>query len=1055
MAEERIIRNSSTLGRKPNIAKYIPEQSLNAVGGALILAFGPWLWYNSLCGDGILARSPLPKSAEAPITLPLSVLVGGLAVEYGLRGKQPWKMDAHFLRVRPHVRVGVQVQPKLENLAMQTLDSAKIQGEIHSAIEKRGDLVSFVEFQLENDKNVGALLLQDNTCQQLVFCWDVKPKTSSQIQSYGLDVAKRIREAIRRIPEDETLTFRAGAWKSGEREQIPLVTKTPIAHLLRDWDNSRSKAQARIGKRLKRTLHITATHTVRSDRGEKAQDGVDGFIDLLNRTWNSTMGFVGAQKKVKTENIPTLLNSGYREGFLARNALLTESFGLEVDALSCDELWTLEYSRHNDGPVPPLPYRIRVTNAGIDLIDSDGNVMDGQTSTLSIRSALWRLGAPEIEHKQNVKIPGKKKWIAGAVLEKAPSCNYEANDPVDAIAQMYYGTAVLSGHERPGQYARDAKAWDTEIITQISGTDQKFLAEQTAKLEEEVNFFRSGELAKNQITATSNHNLKGVNSDYTAILEGDRAVKIGTMALVYRDTPTEANLAIESLCRLQTTEGIFTPEPLYFPSLWEQTLTWKIASMCNGPWSGWERRLTQFSSYAPITVPFMGDHTPDKIGMEFISEYGSSPMFIDPFPEDRIERSCTLGEPGSGKSFNATGTACLGYLKGIRTFAVDAMQGNVATYKPVCDALGGTFWDTADPYAKFNLMQGVDFRRFKGDEEKLEYARTLLADQWTHTIPDLALAGRHDPDRKADYVDLCGMAVAAWINNAEIRRRYDIAYDAGFGNPGWEQVPILSDFLNFLELSTFPEYAQTEKNQAILTDLKARLAAFLIRSVGKQINGYTTINTDAPMIVAGISDINNKGEAEILPMLSSILGMISSSALEQDATNIIFDEASTFCQYPSAAVTLGGWASGGRKQGITLGIYGQDLESLAKGKNSSRYLDMVTTWQIGRVKVGAADRLAQSGDKGGLGIPRHLLALVDDASTDVPRKQGAKRWVCKNQGQVWVGQYKPSWFQFAISANGQKENKLREEFMKKNEGDRLRGYVEFAKYLKSQSVERT
>jgi hypothetical protein len=1054
MSEDRIIRDSSTLGRRPNIAKFIPAQGLEAIGAVILLAFFPWLWYNSLCGDGELAKAPLPKSAEAPITLPMSIFVGGVAVQYGLRGTRPWKMDAHFLRVRPHVRVGVQVQPTLENLAMQTLDSAKIQGQIHTPIEKRGDLVSFVEYELEAGKVIGAMLLQNNTCQQLVFCWDAKPKTSSQVQSNGLDIATRIREAIRRIPEDESMTFRAGAWKSGDREQIPLVTQTQIAHLLRDWDNSRSKAQARIGKRLKRTLHINATHTVRNDRGEKAQDGVDGFLDLLNRSLNSTMGFVGVEKKVKTGNIPTLLNSAYREGYLARNSLLTESFGLEAEALSCDELWALEYSRHNDGPAPPLPYRIRVTIAGISLVDSDGNPMVGNESTLSIRSALWRLGAPEIEHKQVVKLPGKKKWIAGAVLEVAPKCSYHASDPIDAIAQMYYGTAVLSGHERPGQYTKDAKVWDSEIITQISGTNQKYIAEQTAKLEEEVNFFRSGEITKHQITATSNHNLKGVNSDYTAILEGDRAVNIGTMALVYRDTPSEANLAIEALCRLQTTEGVFTPETLYFPSLWELTLSWKIAPMNNGPWQGWNRRLTQFSSYAPITIPFMGDHTPDQIGMEFISEYGGSPMFIDPFPEDRIERFCTLGEPGSGKSFLATGRICLAYMKGIRTFAIDAMQGNVATYKPVCDALGGTFWDTADPDAKFNLMQGVDFRRFKGDEEKFKYAKTLLADQWTHTIPDLVLAGRDDPDRKADYVDLCGMAVDAWIDNAGIRRRYEIAYDAGLGNPGWEQVPILSDFLDFLEMSIFPEYAQTEKNEAILTDLKSRLAAFLIRSVGKQINGPTTINTNAPMIVAGISDINTKGEADILPMLSSVLGMISSSGLEEDYTHIVFDEASTFCQYQSAAVTLGGWASGGRKQGFTLGIYGQDLDSLAKGKNASRYLDMVTTWEIGRVKVGAADRLAQGGEKGGLGIPRHLLALVDDASTDVPRKQGGKRWLCKNQGQVWVGQYKSSWLQFAISANGQKENRLREEFMKKNGGDRLRGYVEFAKYLKAQSVER-
>ena len=1037
---ERTIQFSPTIQNQPLFLKVVsPAALITFVGWGLVVGL---VW--AYLGD-FLKSLGLPSSW----IMPCSLYLAGLAVDLLLRGKKNYKFDSQFWSGKAYGRAApwhpVSTMNDLKTPRIRPLKVA--QNKKLPAIENEFHLVAPVDFQITGS-SVGGLLLERNGSLRLVFFWQLQTFSSSIRPAKALEVATSLRESLRQVPRGESVTFRALTWRDYQSRLAqlndPEVNQNQLSKILNSWESSRVLSQTALGRRLKKTVTATATYTTLTGREERAQDGIEQMVDVIASLWGDFTRMLGSKTTANFSNVPAFLRTGYENSWSSYNRLLSRQMGIEAAAMTFDQMWSQEYHRYNDGDVPEAPFKIVVTPREVKI---------ERKSDLHLKSQLFKLGAPQMDHKHHVLLPGRGKkglYVAGAVWEDKPLLKYSATSEAHALAQLFYGSAVLNDSDGPTKSTAGSEVWDTEIIVQYTGVSQDEIRARAAKLEKESNFARKKTAEKGEVSGASNFKLSKTVDDIWALAEGGQVISTAWMALCYREHPLDADRAVSDLCGLPVCKGFVISERQYFPALWKQTLPIYHGALASGPGIGWERQMQDFTEATASFLPVIADFTRRQTGIEFQSEYGSSPFYLEPCPEDEANGTIVLGESGSGKSVFLSGRLCLNYTRGIRSFVIDATQGDVATFKPVCDALGGGYFNSAERI--FNFMQGGDLRRFEHDPEKYEFAFGLLQNQWTQTIPDLAIGGRRDPGLRADYGDISSMLVSAWMRDPEIRRRYDVAFDGGFGSEAWKQMPTLRLFLDWASPQHFPTESQTEDNERILADFKSRFGAFLSRPSGERISKPSDFDTDRPIVVAALGDVNNMSETEALPLISSVLGLTTAAALSYDRVAIEGDESSVLCRYGCYRVAMGGYFSGGRKQGMYPAMYGQDLESL-QGEGSSKYIGNTKTLVVGRVAEDSSHYLAHP-DKG-LGLPLSLLQLVDQGSSEPPRREGYSRWLVRYEGKLIVGRYSPSFFQMAITFNGKKVDRLRDPHLAAHPGDRLAGYVSFARWLKANSLDST
>ena len=1037
---ERTIQFSPTIQNQPLFLKVVNVSSLISYGGWLLVVGFIWPYLSDLLSVLGLGASWI---------IPASIFLSGLVVDLLLRGQKSYKFDSQFWTGKRHGRAAlhhpVATLKDLQTPRVRPLKVAK--NKTLPAIENEFHVIAPVDFRITGIP-IGGLLLEHDGSLRLAFFWHVQTIPSSIRPQKALELATQLRESLRQVPRGESITFRAKTWRS-YRERIaqlkdPAVNTNPISKIINHWEVARVLTQTALGRRLTKTVTATATYTTLTGREEAAQDGVEQLVDVFASLWGDAMRMFGVKSTANFNNVPAFLRTGFDNSWSSYNRLLSRQMGLDSTPLTCDQVWAQEYSRYNDGDVPECPFRIVVTSREVKI---------ERKSDLHLKSQLFKMGPPQMDHKHHVLLPGRGEkglYVAGAVWEEKPLLKYDATSEAHALAQLFWGSAVLNDSDGPTKATAESEVWDTEIVVQYTGVSQDQVRKRAAKLEKESNFARKKAAEKGEISGASNFKLSKTVDDIWALAEGGQVCSVAWTALCYRENPLDADRAVSDLCGLPVCKGFVVPEKQYFPALWKQTLPIYHGALASGPGIGWERRMQDFTEAAASFVPVIADYTRNTTGLEFQSEYGSSPFYVELCPPDASDTTIALAESGAGKSVILSGRACLRYTRGIRSFIVDATQGDVSTFKPVCDALGGGYFNSAERC--FNFLQGGDLRRHEHDPEKYEFAVSLLQNQWTQTIPDLAVGGRHDPGLRADYGDICAMLVSAWMRDPEIRRRYDIAFDGGFGSGAWQVMPTLRTFLEWSNSDHFPSDSRTEDNERILADFKSRLGAFLSRPNGERIAKPSDFDTDKPIVVCALGDVNNMSETDALPLISAVLGLTTSAALTYDAVGVEIDEASVLCRYPCVRVAAGGYASGGRKQAIYLGMYGQDLPSI-QGEGSSKYIGNCKTLMIGRVTEDASHYLAHP-DKG-LGLPLNLLQLVDQGSSPPLRREGYSRWVVRYEGKFLVGRYSPSFFQMAITFNGKEIDKLRNPILDKYPNDRLAGYVEFARFLKARSLDST
>jgi hypothetical protein len=1034
MGERRALRFSRMMNASPLIWKFVPKHIFFTLFvEVFILVF---------CAQFFWGFTGIEIPLNPKIALGFGILVFDLMV----RGDEPWRFDSQFFTGSHFWRSNAPFMPTMKELTpKKRISSVRHNGRKYKAVENEHEIVCPLRIRLDPTKEIGGRLLRKGDSYQITFTWKVNPFPSSITEREAISTTKKVRDGLRGLNLGESLTFTAGAWRYAPIE-TPLPQNQSVQSLIA-WKTQyeREVVQAARGLRIERSIYVTGTYTVGS-AGVKPEDSAEYWLQFFSEVLSGLMGgsnisdWSGVRQALK----------GASDAWRSLNSLLFKQMGLTVHPLTFDELWHYDYRAFNQGAVPQCPYWIRVNEQGKSklIIRDESNY----------RSVLFRGGAPDESKKDSVYLPGRELYVGVAALSPTknmlPMVEFENEHGADELRKLFFGSSVIADAMSPDASGMGSDVWDTEYIVQYTGINQNEVRVKMRDLEDEEQMKSRIEQDTRKESSVTQHRRGLVGSDRISLFEGAFGIEYSVMALIYRSNLRDLKRATLSFCDLAATKTYWAREKEYAPSYWRRAQTFTTKKIGVGPLAYWKRTYWDFTPMAASWMPLIADTTQETKGVPYFSVYGNTPVWVNPYPDKGVKGIITIAPKGSGKSVKETGNLLYGYQQGIRQIVLDATATTIATFKPVMDALDGGYFNSREDY--FNLLQGTDFRKLQNDSEKLEFARGLLQDQWANAVTDILMGERRDVNLRADYLSISRALFKEWIDDPEIKRAYDKAYDGGFNSSAWKEIfPTLRQFLEFAQCDRLPPSARRAERFRVLLDpdtgqYRGDLDMFLASPAGMRISCPSNFDVDRPIVVCALGNIQEARDSDVVPLIASVLGLSSAAALRFAKIGITGDEASICCKFATYRSAFGYYGSGGRKAGISWRMIGQSYPQIKNHEDSELYISNADVFEVGRVSTTDADYLSSPEGKN---IPRSVLSLVDERSYRPPLTEASSRWGMLTEGQHYVVDYKPSWFQLAISVNSPGENAERDQVLEQHD-DKMAGYIAYSHLLKVRSVEK-
>lgn len=324
--------------------------------------------------------------------------------------------------------------------------------------------------------------------------------------------------------------------------------------------------------------------------------------------------------------------------------------GLKVRPLQETEIWATDWKRFNCSPPPAIPQLL--------ILDETGLQWEINSQTHITTSLLWA-GSPTAD-KRWVYLPGIKSYVGGAVYEGAAHENKPGGWP-NLTAQLFWGSDVLNRSD----------VADTEIFVQLTCANQTLVVAATQELTKQSNLSATLAQDKKRIDVGASYNTRKNIEAQEALLDGEVAVNVAWVALVYRSTPEALSKALQRFASLFRRPAVVVREQEYFDTIWLETLPFVWRLMLDKPYN---RRKVYLTRELIGLLPLVCDRTLDTSGVGFISEKGATPLFSDLF--NQHQHIAILGTTGSGKSVLSAEYVTFALAHGFDVIIVDSTRGD-------------------------------------------------------------------------------------------------------------------------------------------------------------------------------------------------------------------------------------------------------------------------------------------------------------------------------------------------------------------------------------------
>ncbi|MBW4626848.1 MAG: hypothetical protein KME49_15435 [Brasilonema octagenarum HA4186-MV1] len=831
-------------------------------------------------------------------------------------------------------------------------------------------------------------------------------------------ICNNIEAGLKDLPPEERVTFHLGSFSTDKKRQQELAslvqkTQSPSIQYLLTSERARTQQLTRAGIRKPKFLRVYVTYTVEPD-ASAADDWIEKFLARAESWW---LSFKGEAAERENQRLETLISNAYTEGFRRWEQILSNKWGLDIKALTAKDLWQEAWRRFNTTEPIDIPQLL--------VLDEKGLHEEIYSDLSSSKLLLENIHSTTLLMESNVPV-ADREWVN--------------------IKNRYVG--VMTFLEKPGGWlnkasqlrylwelvARDAIV-DTEIFCELTAANPAIVKTTLQRVLKQSNVTSKVAQEKgNTIDVGAQLKLRKSVAAQEQIYEGALPIYTGIAILVHRQSRDKLDEACRYIENCFQRPAQVIRETEYAWRIWLQTLpiVWDI--LLAKPFN---RRQLYLTNEVWGLIPLVTTRAGDRTGFELIADEGGTPLHLDLFKQHK--NLALFATTRAGKSVLVSGILTQALAHNMPVVALDFPKPDgTSTFTDYTEFVGekGAYFDISKQ--SNNLFEQPDLR-FLNEEEQRErfqdYAAFLES-----ALMTMVLGSSTGNQLLAQTVrSLLNLALNTFFADEGIQKRYHAAILEGFGTEAWQKTPTLRDFIIFCSRDHLNLNTIGGRIDDALEVINLRLRFWVESRVGQAVSAPSSFPTDAQLLVFALRNLSDNEDAALLSL--SAYSAALRRALSSPASIFFIDEAPILFEFDQISDLVGRLCANGAKAGVRVILSGQDPDTIAKSKASSKILQNLSTRLIGRIQPVAVDSFVEI-----LKYPREIIAR-NASEGFFPRKEDIySQWLLDDNGVYTYCRYYPGYEQLAVVANNPDEQAARNQAMQRY-GDKFEAVSHFARQL--------
>lgn len=821
--------------------------------------------------------------------------------------------------------------------------------------------------------------------------------------------------------------FRSRSWcdYTDAREQVEARLQNPVSNECAYLDHAtlaRIQELTKHHKRKKVSLSVESTFTQQTDTS--TQDWLDKWIASVKSFWQRKIENKGREQD--QQQLILLLRSAYtafeRDKQILQEARLQPRFKTETEIgqelgrrLGSDQAVptsVLVLDEHGLQEEINLNLAVKNSTHQPSLV----------TGSIHLSSKLIQDGVPIADRSWVCLQAGNKpKYVGVLVLADKPAgFNGEAG-------QLLYLSQVLSKED----------IFDVELVTEISKASIRLVHLSQQQLTRNAVSRQDQAQVHGTVEVSAQLSLESSLEAQRQLGRGDVPVYASVVILIYRNSLSELDEACRRISDLVRQPAKLIRETDYAWLIWLQSTGLRREAILSTPYF---RRLTFFASEVSSVCNLAQIPPADKRGLELISQYGNSPVFLDLNEHKNI---LVLGTTGSGKSVLVASMIVNFLACGRPFFIIDyPNKDGSGTFGDFTKWLNAIYFDVSRE--SINLMQRLNLEHITDEQDRQWRQKAHLKDV-TGIVTQLILGDSSSLDGflMQTIKSVIPLIINAFYEDKDIQARFTAAQRDGFDSIAWGNTPTLRDLPTFVSSERINlGYENADLKQA-LQHINLRLQYWLHSSLAQTIarpNSFYLNKGNCNLFTFALTNVQTDEEAAMYGL--SALSLVRQQILTFPQSAFFMDEASVLLRFPFLSAFVGNMSATARKAGLSMILATQDVDSINKCPNSEQIIQNMSCRLIGRILPGASSSYEKI-----LGIAKEIIGQNERFQTD--KTQGFTRWLLDYQNSYIQCRYYPSYPLLALTANSPAERCAREKF-KMQYANKFEYLTKFYRYYKQQ-----
>lgn len=685
---------------------------------------------------------------------------------------------------------------------------------------------------------------------------------------------------------------------------------------------------------------------------------------------------------------------------------------LSVLPMDSDELMTWAWRQLNTSPPPPIPRKLRLHGQEL-AIETAGD--------LAFASALCEtpplLGAERVSVRST---DGSIRHCAVMVWDEKPA------GFSDCAQQLRYLWSLIA---RP-------EVIDTEVVAELSPVNEKLSRDNAVRLQRQAS--AGLKLAQRQgklVDVPQQLKLEESADLEKSFIQGARPLYVALCVLVWRSDADQLPDACRFIASFFNRPARLIREVSYAWKLFLQSLPFAWDGLLVAPF---DRRLELLDEEAPGFFPLVRIHGEDTSGVEFLSEEGLLPVWLDLY--DRHRNLAIFGTTRSGKSVLLEALMRHALARNIPVVAMDFPKPDgSSTFSDFTEVVEGAYFDVGRHC--LNLFELPDLGSLA---EPIRAERTEEFQEFLVSALMVMVMGRDvaDPLLTQTVRSIMQLAVGAFFRDEEIAERYRWAIRGGLDSAAWGHYPSLPDLMPFVDAEASTVDQTDSGLRGAFEYIRLRLTYWLGSRVGQRLSRPSTIRADAPLLVFALRNVSNEEDMAVLALANYAAAL--RRALASPVSLFILDEAPILFECAEIANLVARLCANGAKAGMRVILSAQDPDTIEKAPNSSKIFQNLRTRLIGRIEANAIPSFCRI-----FGYQESALRSNASAQFFPNSREVFSRWLVDDGNLLTPVRYYPSYRSLAVVANNPDEQRGREAFLAavgKRYPDRLAALDDFTRH---------